>query len=102
MQETTILQTSFSDSEDYSLFFSLYEKERRRMRILLYTSPRVIAKNQRRISSDGPKSIHYGRKAGVIHLEKFLQVMRPHLLCTLAIFTLNIIVVMSHKSTFKI
>ena len=74
MEETTLIKTSFSGSIDYSLFFSLYEKERRRMRILLYTSSKVISKNQRQITVDGPKSIHFGHKAGVIHLEKFLQV----------------------------
>jgi len=101
MEETTLLICDFSEGvtsadklakkrQTWSLFFGIYDPERKGATILLYRTPSDIEKHQERVVKDG-------EVAGFIHMEALIEVRKQPLVANPSPFVLD-----STKATLNV
>ena len=93
MEETTLLYCDFSEGitdaqkiaqkrEKWSMFFGIYDPERKDVTLLLYRTPNDIRKGV-------TKAVAPGQKAGFIHMEPLIEIRKEPLIVNPSPFVMD-------------
>ena len=93
MEETTLLYCDFSEGitdaqkiaqkrEKWSMFFGIYDPERKDVTLLLYRTPNDIRKGV-------TKAVAPGQKAGFIHMEPLIEIRKEPLVVNPSPFVMD-------------
>ena len=93
MQETTLLYCDFSENitdaqkiaqkrEKWSMFFGIYDPDRKDVTLLLYRTPNDIRKGV-------TKAVAPGQKAGFIHMEPLIEIRKEPLVVNPSPFVMD-------------